>query len=48
MNGGEDEMLLVGRPEGERPLRKPRCRWVNNVEMYPGEIVWGGICIGQA
>jgi hypothetical protein len=36
-------MLLVERPEGERPLGKPRCRWVNNVKMYLGEMVWGGM-----
>jgi hypothetical protein len=22
--------ILVGKPEGERPLGRPRCRWVNN------------------
>jgi PAS domain-containing protein len=23
--------LLMGKPEGNRPLGRPRCRWVNNV-----------------
>jgi hypothetical protein len=25
--------LLVGKPEGKRPLGKPRCRWINNIKM---------------
>jgi hypothetical protein len=25
--------LLVGKPEGKRPLGRPRCRWIDNVEM---------------
>jgi hypothetical protein len=25
--------ILVGKPEGRRPLGRPRCRWVNNVKM---------------
>jgi hypothetical protein len=25
--------LLVGTPEGKRPLGKPRCRWVDNIKM---------------
>jgi hypothetical protein len=24
---------LVGKPEGKRPLGRPRCRWVNNITM---------------
>jgi hypothetical protein len=26
-------MLLVGKPEGKRPLERPRRRWVDNVKM---------------
>jgi hypothetical protein len=26
-------MLLVGKPEGKRPLRRPRCRWMDNIKM---------------
>jgi hypothetical protein len=26
-------MLLVGKPEGKRPLGRPRCRLINNVKM---------------
>jgi hypothetical protein len=25
--------LLVGNPEGDRPLGKPRCRWIDNIKM---------------
>jgi hypothetical protein len=42
MNGGEINMyrLLVGKPEGKRPLGKPRLGWVDNVEMVLGEVEW--------
>ena len=26
--------VLVGKPEGERPLGRPRRRWVENIRMY--------------
>jgi hypothetical protein len=29
--------LLVGKPEGKRPLGRPRRRWVNNIRMDLGE-----------
>ena len=25
--------VLVGKPEGKRPLGRPRCRWVDNFRM---------------
>jgi hypothetical protein len=25
--------LLVGNPEGKRPLGRPRCRWMDNIKM---------------
>jgi hypothetical protein len=25
--------LLVGKPEGKRPLRRPRRRWMDNIKM---------------
>jgi hypothetical protein len=41
--------ILVGKPEGERPLGKPRRRWVDNNKMYQREIGWDGMdCIGLA
>jgi hypothetical protein len=30
--------ILVGNPEGKRPLRKARRRWVDNIKMYLREI----------
>jgi hypothetical protein len=30
--------LLVGRPEGERPLGRPRRKWVDNTRMDLGEV----------
>jgi hypothetical protein len=35
-------MLLVGKPEGKRPLASPVCRWVYNIKMDDGDIGWGG------
>jgi hypothetical protein len=30
--------LLVGKPEGRRPLERPRRRWVDNINMELREI----------
>jgi hypothetical protein len=30
--------LLVGKPEGKRPLGRPRRRWIDNIKMYLLEI----------
>jgi hypothetical protein len=30
--------ILVGKPEGRRPLRRPRCRWKDNIRMSIREI----------
>jgi hypothetical protein len=30
--------LLVGRPEGKRPMRRPRCRWEYNIKLDLTEI----------
>jgi hypothetical protein len=38
-----EHRLLVGKPEGRRPLRKPRCRWVDNIKMDLAEIGWSGV-----
>jgi hypothetical protein len=35
--------LLVGKPEGKRPLGSPRHRWVDNIKMDLLEIGWGGV-----
>jgi hypothetical protein len=31
----------VGKPEGNRPLRRPRLRWVDNIKIGFREIGWG-------
>jgi hypothetical protein len=36
-------MILLGKPEGNRPLGRPRRRWVDNIKMDLREIGWGGI-----
>jgi hypothetical protein len=35
--------LLVGKPEGKRPLGRPRHRWVDNIKMDLLEIGWSGV-----
>jgi hypothetical protein len=35
--------LLVGKPEGNRPLERPRRMWVGNIKMDLGEVGWGGV-----
>jgi hypothetical protein len=34
--------VLVGRPEGRRPLGRPRRRWEDGIRMDLEEIGWGG------
>jgi hypothetical protein len=46
----ETYRLLVGKSEGERPLGRPSCWWVDNIKMNLGEIGWGdmdGIGLAQ-
>jgi hypothetical protein len=33
---------LVGKPEGRRPLGRPRHRWENNIKMDLREVGWEG------
>jgi hypothetical protein len=33
--------ILVGRPEGRRPLETPRHRWEDNIKMDLQEVGWG-------
>jgi hypothetical protein len=33
----------VGKPEGKRPLGRPRCRWVDDIRMDLGEMGWGDV-----
>jgi hypothetical protein len=32
---------LVGKPEGRKPLGRPRCRWEDNIKMDLREVGWG-------
>jgi hypothetical protein len=36
-------ILLVGKPEGKRPLGRPRRGWVDNSRMDRGEVGWGDV-----
>jgi hypothetical protein len=35
--------ILVGKPEGKRPLGRPRRRWVDNIKIDITEIEWDGM-----
>jgi hypothetical protein len=34
---------LVGKPEGRRPLERPRRRWEDNIKIDLREVGWGGM-----
>jgi hypothetical protein len=35
--------LLVEKPEAERSLGRPICRWADNIKMYLVVIGWGSV-----
>jgi hypothetical protein len=35
--------ILMGKPEGKRPLARPRCRWKDGIRMDLREIGWGSV-----
>jgi hypothetical protein len=35
--------ILVGKPEGKRPLGRPRRRWIDNIKIHLREIGWDGM-----
>jgi hypothetical protein len=35
--------VLMGKPEGKRPMGRPRCRWENNIKMDLQEVGCGGM-----
>jgi hypothetical protein len=34
---------LVGKPEGRRPLDRPRRRWEDNIKMVLRDVGWGSM-----
>jgi len=41
--------VLVGKPEGKRPLVRPRSRWEDNIKMDLRDMGWRGMdCIDLA
>jgi hypothetical protein len=32
--------VMVGKPEGRRPLERHRCRWENNIKMNLQKVGW--------
>jgi hypothetical protein len=37
------QFQVVEKPEGKRPLGRPRHRWVDNIRMDLGEVGWGDV-----
>jgi hypothetical protein len=35
--------VLVGKPEGKRPLGRPRRRWEDGIKWILGRLAWGGV-----
>jgi hypothetical protein len=35
--------IMVGKPEGKRPLGRPRCRWEDNINIDLRQTGWGGM-----
>jgi hypothetical protein len=35
--------VSVGKPEGKRPLGRPRRRWEDEIRIYLREIGWGSV-----
>jgi len=33
--------VLVGKPEGKKPLGRPMCRWEDNIKMDLEGVGWG-------
>jgi hypothetical protein len=40
--------LLVRKPEGKRPIGRPRCRWVDDIRMALGEVGTRGSVVVKA
>jgi hypothetical protein len=35
--------ILVGKPQGKRPLGRPKRKWEDNIKMDLREVGWGGM-----
>jgi hypothetical protein len=35
--------ILMGKPRGKRPLKRPRRRWVDNIKMELRKMGWYGL-----
>jgi hypothetical protein len=35
--------VALGKPEGKRPLGRPKCKWMDNIKMDLREIGWTGL-----
>jgi hypothetical protein len=42
-HGGDAYRILMGKPEGERPLGRPRRRCEDNIKVDPRQTGWGGM-----
>jgi hypothetical protein len=40
--------VLVGKPEGRKPLGRSRCRWEDNIKMDLREVGWEGHGLDQS
>jgi hypothetical protein len=43
MGGGKMYKVLVGKPEGKRPLLRPRRRWEDGIRTDVRETGWGEV-----
>ena len=50
MDGGEERCIqvLVGKPEGKRPLGRPRHRWEDNIKVDLKEVGCEGCGLDRA
>jgi hypothetical protein len=35
--------LLLGKPEGKKPLERPRHKWIDNIKMGAVEVGWNAV-----
>jgi hypothetical protein len=42
-HGRNEYEILFGKPEGNRPLGRHKCRWKDNIKIYLKEIGWEGV-----